>query len=325
MLDRQFGTQCTNNKYCVCTRRRLFTTGALFISTQATHSNPPTLQAILWVLAGTAIFAIIFASAKLFNATQWVWQIIFFRYLSGLVVMLGLAKYQGQPIAFSSAWPQHLARASVGSLGGFAAVYAAANMPVSDAAAIGLLDSVFAVLLGMMVFREKIHLHRWYAIAGCALGALIVLFEKGAFQGGNSLGTAALVALAGAIFLAIESVLIRTLAQRENAIAVLLQVNFFGALLFAIPAAMNWSETSTSLKLSLCILGPLALLGQYCNIRGYRIAPLSVVAPVGYSWILFGLCIDYWLFDQVLSMYALLGAAVILVSGYSLASSRAKY
>ncbi len=239
-------------------------------------------------------------------------------------MMVGLAKFKRQPVVFSSAWPQHLGRAVVGSLGGCAAIYAAGHMAVSDAAAIGLLDSVFAVLLGIIIFHERIHLHRWYAIAGCALGALLVLFEKGAFQGNDNFGFAALVALAGAMFLAIESVLIRTLAMRESAMSVLLQVNFFGALLFAIPALMTWNETSLTLKLSLCTLGPLALLGQYCNIRGYRIAPLSVVAPVGYSWILFGMCIDYWLFDQSLSLYSLVGAAVILCSGYILASSRAK-
>jgi drug/metabolite transporter (DMT)-like permease len=289
------------------------------------YSQNHSLQAVLWVLAGTAIFSIIFASAKLFNATDWVWQIIFLRYLSGFIVMVLLAKFKHRPIAFSLAWPQHLARAVAGSLGGFAAIYAAANMAVSDAAAIGLLDSVFAVLLGIAIFHERIHLHRWYAIAGCAIGAFLVLFEKGAFQGNDSLGIPALVALAGAVFLAVESVFIRTVAMRENSTAVLLQVNFFGALLFVIPAAMTWNETSLLLKLSLCTLGPLALLGQYCNIRGYRIAPLSVVAPVGYSWILFGLCIDYWLFDQQLSAYSLAGAGVILFSGYLLASSRSKY
>ncbi len=282
-------------------------------------------EAVLWVLAGTAIFSLIFASAKLFNATDWVWQIIFLRYLSGFVVMVALIKFKGQPVAFSSAWPQHLGRAVAGSLGGFAAIYAAGHMPVSDAAAIGLLDSVFAVMLGIIIFHERIHLRRWYAIGGCALGALLVLFEKGALQSSDGFGFAALVALAGAMLLAIESVLIRTIAMRENAMAVLLQVNFFGALLFAIPAFMTWDETSLMLKLSLCSLGPLALLGQYCNIRGYRIAPLSVVAPVGYSWIVFGLCIDYWLFNQSVGMNALLGATVILLSGFWLTKSDARY
>lgn len=282
------------------------------------HTRDHNFEAVLWVLAGTAIFAVIFASAKLFNATEWVWQIIFLRYLSGFVFMLGIARVNRQKVAFSSAWPRHLLRAVFGSLGGCAAIYAAAYMPVSDAAAIGLLDSVFAVLLGVVIFSERVIWVRWLAMLGCALGAMLVLLEKGAFQDSSGLGIAALVALAGAGFLAAESVLIRSLAQRENSISVLLQVNFFGALIFLIPAAMTWFETSLLLKISLCTLGPLALLGQYCNIRGYRIAPLSVVAPVGYSWIIFGLAIDYWLFDQQLSAISLLGAAVILISGYFL-------
>ncbi|MEH6445955.1 MAG: EamA family transporter [Oceanospirillaceae bacterium] len=123
------------------------------------------------MLARTAIFSIIFASAKIFNASSWVWKIIFGRYFSGFIVMVILAKFKLRLVISSPAWPQHLATAVAGSLSGFAAIYAAANMAVSDAAAIGLLDCVFTVLLDIAIFNERIHLHRWYAIAGCALGA----------------------------------------------------------------------------------------------------------------------------------------------------------
>ena len=125
-----------------------------------------------------------------------------------------------------------------------------------------------------------------------------------------------------AFFLAIESVLIRSLATRERAIVVLLHVNFFGAILFLIPAALVWGQTDLTIKLLLCLLGPLAILGQYCNIRGYRLADLSIVAPVGYSWILFAIAIDYFLFEQGVSRMVMTGAVVILVSGYYLAVTR---
>ena len=95
-------------------------------------------QAVLWVLAGTGIFSIIFASGKFFGGADWVWQIIFFRYLSGLMLMLVIAKFKRGKIEFSPKWPLHISRALVGGAGGYAAIYAAA---------IGLLDSVIAIVL----------------------------------------------------------------------------------------------------------------------------------------------------------------------------------
>ena len=282
------------------------------------------VEAILWVLSGTAIFSLIFASGKLLKVTDWVWQIIFFRYLSGFLLMLCTVKVAQVSLRFSPIWPQHLLRAFMGGAGGCCAIYAAAHMAVADAAAIGLLDSVIAIVLGMFIFREVVSGKRWLAIGGCILGAVLVLLEKGAFQDTTTLGFAAFIALMSAVFLAIESVLIRSLATRESPIVVLLHVNFFGTVLFLIPAFWVWSDTDTLTKLSLCLLGPLALIGQYCNIRGYRIAGLSIVAPVGYSWILFALAIDYFIFKESLSLMVTVGASVILASGYALAMTRNK-
>ena len=87
--------------------------------------------------------------------------------------------------------------------------------------------------------------------------------------------------MCGANFLAIESVLIRALATAEDIIVVLLQVNLFGTLLFAIPAINIWDATNIEMKLLLCLLGPLAILGQYCNIRGYQMAGLVHRSPGG--------------------------------------------
>lgn len=277
------------------------------------------IKAIIWVLAGTGIFSLIFTSGRLLEGADWVWQIIFFRYLSGFVLMLAIAKQQKVALTVSAKWSTHLARALFGGAGGCAAIYAAANMPVASAAAIGLLDSVFAVVLGIFVFGELVGSKRWLAIFGCLVGAAVVLFDKGAFQGSAFLSAPAIVALLGALFLALESVFIRALATSENVVSILLHVNFFGMLIFAVPAIYVWDMTDIYIKLLLCLLGPLALIGQYCNIRGYRLAGLSIVAPVGYSWIIFAMMIDYVLFATSASYVALIGAALILASGYLLA------
>ena len=285
----------------------------------AQHASNLNLKAVIWVLVATAIFSLIFASGKLIGNADLVWHIIFFRYLAGLAFMLFIAKYKAIKIERSPKWHMHFLRAFFGGAGGCAAIYAAANMAVADAAAIGLLDGVIAVMLGIFIFSERVTTKHWLAILGCLVGAAIILSDKGAFQ--NALDTPALIALLGAILLALESAFIRALATKEKIISILLHVNFFGVLLFSIPAIYTWNASDLDTKLLFCLLGPLALLGQYCNIQGYKIAPLSIVAPVGYSWILFALAIDYFMFNQVIGYITVLGAILIIASGYLLATT----
>ena len=281
-------------------------------------------EAILWSLGGTALFSLLFVSAKFFGSGALIWQILFFRYLIGFFIMAGTAWFSPWERKVSPRWHLHLMRALVGGAAGSAAIYAAAKIPVADAAAIGLLDGVIGVLLGMWIFRELVSGHRWLAIIFCLIGAGIVVFGKGAFQGVSFLYFPMLVAFIGAFFGAFESVLIRTLASREDRITVLIHVNFFGALLFSIPAFLTWGETETITKLSFCFLGPIALIGQYCNIRAFQVAELSIVAPVAYSWIIFAAVIGFFVFDEPLSLLTVGGSALILLGGFLLVQSPEK-
>ena len=139
-------------------------------------------EAIMWVFSGTALFSLVFASAKLAGDGDLVWQIIFIRYLVGFLLLVCVAGATGTTVSVSPRWSLHFCRAGFGGAGGCAAIYAAANIPVADAAAIGLLDAAIAVVLGLCIFRELVSPQRWLAIAVCLIGAMIVVFGHGAFQ-----------------------------------------------------------------------------------------------------------------------------------------------
>jgi drug/metabolite transporter (DMT)-like permease len=39
--------------------------------------------------------------------------------------------------------------------------------------------------------------------------------------------------------------------------------------------------------MSFVLLGPIAVTAQYCIVQGYRLATLSFVGPVDYTWLIF--------------------------------------
>ena len=188
-------------------------------------------EAIVWVVLGTAIFSIFYASGKFAGDLASPLQIVFLRYVGGFVTLGCIVAFSGKShtVYISNQPFSHFIRAIFGCFGGVGIVYASAKMPVIDATAITLLYVVFVIPLGVMFLGERIHKSQWAAIVLSGLGAAIVMISRGAFQ---ALDAAylwpAFIALGSAMLLALEGILIRTLSQTDKAMTVLLYVNFFG-------------------------------------------------------------------------------------------------
>lgn len=278
-------------------------------------------QAILWVLAGTALFSIVFASGKFAEGVASPLQVMFLRYISGFALLLVLAfRFRAKHTTYRSKKAKtHFIRAILGCYGGVAIVYASANMPILDATAISLLYVIFIIALGIIFLRERISKFHWGAIIISSIGAGVVMISRGAFQNFNlSYLWPAAIAIAGALLIAAEAILIRTLSQAESPMTVLLYVNFFGICLVILPASSTWISTEIIDNLPFLLLGPVAISAQYCIIRGYRIAKVSVLGPIDYTWLGFAGLIGFIFFDELPTLGVILGTALIAIGGIAL-------
>lgn len=282
-------------------------------------------EAILWVLGATALFSIVFASGKFAGPSASPLQIIFLRYIGGALTLflvvrlspLSLSGYRSkQPVS-------HLLRAVFGSSGGAAIIYATAHMPVIDATAIGLLQVVFMIVLGIVFLGERIGRTRGLGIALCCVGAGVMLVSRGAFRQFDLhyLWPAA-IALAGAALIGMETLLIKMLTRVDRPMTVLLYVNCFGVVLMAVPAFLDWKAIDLPLGLAFLLLGPLAITAQYFVIRGYRIADISVVGPIDYTWLIFAAVIGMVFFGEIPTPGVILGSLVIVGGGLLLAMQK---
>jgi drug/metabolite transporter (DMT)-like permease len=277
---------------------------------------------VLWVTASTALFTLVFASGKLAGDTASALQILFLRYIGGLATLATIVACSGKSLKYyASAKPgSHFCRAIFGAFGGASAIHAAANMPIADATAIGLLEAIFTVLLGVVLLGEVISRPHWLAIAISCAGAGVMMASKGAFTTitGAYLWPAGF-ALLGAILIACEAIMIKILAVAERPLTVLLYVNAFGVLLLFLPALLTWRAQALTDNLPFFLLGPLAITAQYLTIRGFRIAAVSVLGPVSYSWIVFAAILGFVLFGEVPDDGTILGAVIIVIGGIRLA------
>lgn len=280
------------------------------------------LAAILWVVASTGIFSLIFASAKFADGAAGTFQILFLRFVASFFCLLVYAAAIRRLSRLRSTRPAaHLWRALAGIGAATAVTWATARMPIADATALGMSYGVLSVVLGIIFLRERVGAGQWGAVAITVLGAAFVLRGQGAFAQGGP-GWPALVALASAALMALEGLMIRVLSQSETALTMMLYVSGFGIVLMVGPAWWEWQPLGPVGYLLCLALGPVSILGQYCTIRGYRIAPLSVVGPVDYSWLLFAIVIGMVIFGEWPGRTLSIGGALIVLGGIWLSRIR---
>lgn len=285
-----------------------------------------TVRGVLWVLTGTFVFSLVFASGKLSGGTVPVLQIVFIRYLGGLVVLLTASALLREARVFATPQPfMHAMRALCGIGAALCIVYAPMHMPIADATAIGLTQGMLVIVLAVLFLGERVTARHWLAALVCTAGALIVVRGD---AGGPSLASThlfpALVAFLGALLLASEIILIKVLSARERPFTILIWVNGIATLLLTVPIALTWEPVPLGTLLPLCLLGPLAIFGQYCNIRGFRLADASLVGPIGYSWIVFAGLIGFVFFGERPGPATLAGVTLIVGGGVALTRMHAR-
>jgi drug/metabolite transporter (DMT)-like permease len=266
---------------------------------------------------------LVFASGKFAGESASVFQINFLRQIGAFLTLAAIVAVRREPLsAYRSKRPvAHFMRALFGVSGALAVIQAAADMPIVDATAMSLLYVVFVVILGMLVFRERIGPRQWSGILICGGGALAIMISRGAFRTFDPayMGPA-LLAVSGAALFALEGVLIKILAQNDRPMTVILHVNIFGLFLLALPALFVWKALPPGEAAIYMLLGPLGIVAQYCTIRGYRMADISVVGPVDYSWLVFAALIGFLFFQEIPTAGVLFGAGLIAAGGIVLAT-----
>lgn len=280
-------------------------------------------EAIGWVLLSTGIFSLIFSSGKFAGDSVEVFQINFLRMVGGFIGLSAIVLWQGAKVAsYRTRKPgTHFLRAMLGTAGSLMAIQSQADMPIVDATALSLLYVVFVLILGMIFFHERIGRRQWWGILFCCAGAIVIVGSRGAFQQFDAAyALPASFAVGAALLFAFEGLLIKHLAAHDKPMVLLLHVSIFGMLLLAIPTWLAWKPLSVTTTLIFLALGPIGVFAQYCTIRGYGMADISIVGPVDYSWLIFASLIGFFFFNEIPTWAVAGGAALIAAGGIVLAT-----
>ncbi|MFD2204510.1 DMT family transporter [Kiloniella antarctica] len=274
-----------------------------------------TFKAMLAVLFAAFLFSVMFALPKTAAITLPWYQIVFIRYLGGLIFLLPIAfnwKVRGNSLK-SEFGLMHIGR-SIAGIGSVACVVIAAlQIPLVDVVTISFSNGAIVLILAGIILGERVLPRHWLAVILSITGAVFVAYGSRGEAGSNLFHPASLIALLGACCMAVEIIVIKFVSQREAIPVTLFYVNSLATLLLAIPSLIwgQWGDLTSWWPVLL--MGPIAILGQSLNLYGFRKADVVLLTPLTYSSIVFSAIIGFLLFGEGLRWTTTTGACIIIL------------
>jgi len=277
-------------------------------------------RSFLWAAAGTFLFSLFYASGKLISTPVSIFQLLFLRYVGGVLVVTTIAhiRLSLPQVSISEHKMMHFYRAVLGSTGALCFIYGGMISPITDITALGLTDGIFTIFLSGFFLKEAISKRQWFCIFVCASGAFYVVYFASKQPLLSVLSNGLIFALVGSILISIESILIKVLVQKDASLTVLLYVNIFALAIMGIPALLFWEPIELRSVLECLMLGPIAIAAQFCWVRAYQLEKVSIVTPINYTWVFFSAIIGYIMLNEDLNVHTLIGSAFICLGGYFL-------
>lgn len=248
-------------------------------------------------------------------------QVTFYRFFFQLVSTVPLLLTAGglQAVCPKRLWPNLLRGVLLAGAALFFFI-SVKYMPLADVFAIYFVEPFILTCLSALILRERVGWRRWTAIVIGFAGAMIVIQPSFALFGWTSL-----LPVACAFLFACYLFLNRAVGSADSPLAMQTVAGVGGTLFMAAVTAAGDSMGAVDFEPSLpqstlgwtlvIALGAISGYGHLLVVKAFRLAPLSLLAPLHYFEIVSATVLGYLVFEDFPSPSKWLGIAVIVGSG----------
>ena len=281
-------------------------------SAAATAVESSSRRAAFIMLLAVAAFSLMDAGLKILAGHYPPLQVAALRGASSLPFVLAwVAATTGLAPLLRVRWSLHLLRGAIG-IGMMAAfAYALQTLPLTTAYSIFFVAPLLITALSVPLLGEKVGPRRWGAIV-VGLGGVLVLLRP---SGDGLLSWAALAVLLAATGYAVSAITVRVLGRTDSTASMmvwLLAILAFGAGALAWP---QWVPIRAADAWVILGVGVAGALGQYAITEAFRLGEASLLAPLEYTALVWGVAFDLALWGVLPDAITWLGAGIIVASG----------
>ncbi len=263
------------------------------------------------MVLATLCGALIDASVKGLQAGFNTPQIVLLRLLCALPFVLLFAHMSGGLGSIRPKRPAwHLLRACCAAGATFGFFYALGELPLMLCVTIGFAAPMMIALLSRPLLGEQVGPRRWTGIA-IGFGGVLVALQPGSF-----IWHPAILAILGSTLCwALLAISARRIGSEEPTGAMVLFTMPVSLLIAIVLTLGNW-VTPTPGQWGLFLIAGLAGASvHYCMVFAYQRTRAAVVAPMEYTALLWAALFGYLFWQEVPTLWTIVGATVILAGG----------
>jgi drug/metabolite transporter (DMT)-like permease len=280
--------------------------------TSAEPSHHPLLPLVLRLAAMAAIATMALFVKLTAEAGVQLFEILFWRQVLGIPMILGwlLARRQLDLVKTSRPGAQAV-RGVYGLIGMFLNFSAIALLPLAEATTLSFTAPIWAVILSMVLLREKVGAWRWTAVLLGFAGILII-----AQPGGSELPLfGAAVGLGGAFMIALISIQIADLNRTERPITIVFWFASISSAVLLVPAVVFGHAHSMREWLLLLAMGVSGSIGQLLLTASLRFGKVASVIVMDYSALIWATLYGWLVWEVLPPPTTWLGAPLIIGAG----------
>jgi len=236
-----------------------------------------------------------------------IYQLILYRQAFALIILLPVLIALPNGLSISPFHKLHFFRGLLITLGNVTFLVALIHLPLVTVTAVIYTSPIILVLISAYLLSEKLSLIKVVTVCIGFCGVLMISRP-------SEMNIYIVLALISAITLALNSVCLKRIADKEHPMVTLFWSNIY-SVVFIIPlvlwegASMNIAVLSTGFYLAIIYIGM-----TYLIIHALRRADASRLAPAEYSGLVFAAVFGYWLFDDPIELWTLIGIVVVIGS-----------
>lgn len=269
------------------------------------------VRSALWAVLAAVSFAIMMTSVRYMDGKFDAFEIVFFRALIGVFIVIPLVTRSGFGALKTERMPMHVVRTLFALFAMATLYYALADIPVAQAIALTFLIPLFTTIAAGTVLRERVGMHRWSATLVGFAGAMIII------RPGISEITlpVLLVVLSSALYAGAWSS-VKILTRTDSAAVTVFWMNVLMVPLTAIPLLFVWVTPGPGDILPIAIMALSGWAAHFCQARAFENSDASAVMPFDFLRLPLGALFGFVLFAEFIDIWTWTGAVIIFLAGY---------
>jgi drug/metabolite transporter (DMT)-like permease len=272
-----------------------------------------TRMGILWMLVATLLFVCQDSTARILLATCPPAEIAFARFFVHLVLVGSFLGWR-EPRLMRTRRPVLQMLRSGLLLGTTLFGLLALNvMPFLDFSAVAWVAPVLVTALSVWLLREKVGLRGWLSVFAGLAGVWVIVG-----QGGIDFSPLMAWPLLAALCNALYQIATRKLHTSDPALTTLFYSPVAGAVFCAAFLPFVGVAPKPADLALMVLLGALGVASHFCMIRAFAAALANIIAPFGYTALLWALLSGIVIFAEIPSLRTIIGAGLIVAAGLSI-------